>query len=185
MSLSGEVAASTERQLLQSVVRVARHAFGAAASSIFLVDTGTRELVFEAVSGKGDDTLVGSRFPAGTGIAGWVAASGQSMLIDDLRESEHFSGPAAASTGYVPDSIMAAPLFSDDRCIGVLEVLDRGADGVREMADVALLDLLADQAALSLELLTRLRSAAPPDVRSDKALRLLTMTESLLADVRD
>ncbi|TRV79853.1 GAF domain-containing protein [Streptomyces sp. 130] len=169
-----------ERRLLQSVVEVARHAFGAAASSIFLIDPGTGDLVFEAVAGEGDGRLVGTRFPAGTGIAGWVAASGQSMLVDDLRESRHFSGEAAASTGYVPDSIMAAPLFGDDECVGVLEVLDRGAGGVREMADVELLGLLADQAAIGLELLTRLRAAEPSN-RSDKALRLLAMAESLLA----
>ncbi|WP_445066795.1 GAF domain-containing protein [Streptomyces sp. SAS_281] len=169
-----------ERRLLQSVVEVARHAFGAAASSIFLIDPETGDLVFEAVAGEGDGQLVGTRFPAGTGIAGWVAASGQSMLVDDLRESRHFSGEAAASTGYVPDSIMAAPLFGDDECVGVLEVLDRGAGGVREMADVELLGLLADQAAIGLELLTRLRAAEPSN-RSDKALRLLEMAESLLA----
>ncbi|MER7762988.1 GAF domain-containing protein [Streptomyces sp. NPDC097619] len=174
---------STERRLLQSVVEVARHAFGAAASSVFLVDPGSGDLVFEAVAGEGDDLLVGTRFPAGTGIAGWVAASGQSMLVDDLRDSEHFSGEAAESTGYVPNSIMAAPLFSDDACIGVLEVLDRGAGGTREMADVELLDLLADQAAIGLTLLTRLR-ATEPDQRSDKAMRLLEMAESLLAGSR-
>ncbi|PZT77408.1 MULTISPECIES: GAF domain-containing protein [unclassified Streptomyces] len=175
-----DAATPTERRLLQSVVEVARHAFGAAASSIFLIDPGSGDLVFEAVAGEGDGQLVGTRFPAGTGIAGWVAASGQSMLVDDLRESRHFSGEAAASTGYVPDSIMAAPLFSEDECVGVLEVLDRGANGVREMADVELLGLLADQAAIGLELLTRLR-AADPGMRSDKALRLLEMAESLLA----
>ncbi|MET7345295.1 GAF domain-containing protein [Streptomyces sp. NBC_00890] len=175
-----DAATPVERRLLQSIVEVARHVFGAAASSIFLIDPETGDLVFEAVAGEGDGQLVGTRFPAGTGIAGWVAASGQSMLVDDLRESRHFSGEAAASTGYVPDSIMAAPLFGDDECVGVLEVLDRGSDGVREMADVELLGLLADQAAIGLELLTRLR-AADPDNRSDKALRLLEMAESLLA----
>ncbi|MGW0854285.1 GAF domain-containing protein [Streptomyces sp. NPDC002690] len=170
-----------ERRLLQSIVEVSRHAFGAAASSIFLIDPENGDLVFEAVAGEGDGQLVGTRFPAGTGIAGWVASSGQSMLVDDMRESRHFSGEAAASTGYVPDSIMAAPLFGgDDECVGVLEVLDRDAGGTREMADVELLGLLADQAAIGLELLTRLRAAEPSN-RSDKALRLLEMAESLLA----
>ncbi|CAM5637023.1 hypothetical protein SAVIM338S_06174 [Streptomyces avidinii] len=179
MTLPVDGATPTERRLLQSIVEVARHTFGAAASSIFLIDPDAGELVFEAVAGEGDGQLVGSRFPAGTGIAGWVAASGQSMLVDDLRESKHFSGDAAASTGYVPNSIMAAPLFSADECIGVLEVLDRGVNGAREMADVELLDLLADQAAIGLELLTRLRATGTSQ-RSDKALRLLEMAESLL-----
>ncbi|WP_424210943.1 GAF domain-containing protein [Streptomyces sp. BI20] len=178
MTLPADDATPTERRLLRSIVEVARHAFGAAASSIFLVDPDTGELVFEAVAGEGDDRLVGTRFPAGTGIAGWVVASGQTMLVDDLRESKHFAGDAAESTGYVPNSIMAAPLFGDDACIGVLEVLDRGVHEVREMADVELLDLLADQAAIGLELLTRLR-ATGPDRRAEKALRLFAVAESL------
>ncbi|HWU07396.1 MAG TPA: GAF domain-containing protein [Streptomyces sp.] len=181
MTLSDDGAASAERRLLQSVVEVARHAFGAAASSIFLVDPVNGDLVFEAVAGEGDGQLVGTRFPAGTGIAGWVAASGQSMLVDDLRESRHFSGQAAQSTGYVPNSIMAAPLFGEEDCVGVLEVLDRSTHHVRETADVGLLDLLAGQAAIGLELLTRLR-AATPDQRSDRALRLLEMAEALLVE---
>lgn len=184
MSQPPDLEASTERRLLQSVVEVARHTFGAAAASVFLVDPRTRELVFEAVAGEGDGQLVGTRFPAGTGIAGWVAASGQSMLVDDLRDSEHFSSRAAESTGYVPNSIMAAPLFSEDSCIGVLEVLDRGSTGhTRELADVQLLDLLADQAAIGLELLTRLR-ASTPSMRSDKALQLLAVAEALLANAQ-
>ena len=182
MTLPLDVEATLDRRLLQSIVEVARYAFGAAASSVFLVVPETRELVFEAVAGEGSGKLIGTRFPAGTGIAGFVAASGQSMLVDDLRQSRQFSTEAAASTGYVPDSVMAAPLFSQDRCIGVLEVLDRSVGGVRETADVELLDLIAHQAAIGLELLTRLRAA--PNQRSDKALRLLEAAEALLANSR-
>jgi len=172
--------ATVERRLLQSVVDVARYAFGAAASSIFLVDPATGELVFEAVSGRGGSRLVGTRFPPGTGIAGWVASSGQSLLVDDLSASPQFARDAAASTDYVPNSLMAAPLFTADGVIGVLEVLDRGATAVRVTADVELFDLLADQAAIGLELLTRLRLGGM-DQRSDRALRLLEAVESMLA----
>jgi GAF domain-containing protein len=176
-----DVGESLEHRLLQAVVEAARQAFGAAASSVFLVAPDTRELVFEAVAGEGGGTLIGTRFPPGTGIAGWVAASGQSMLVDDLRASRQFSPDAAASTGYIPDSILAAPLFSRDDCIGVLEVLDRGVYGAREMADIDLLDRLADLAAIGLELLTRLRASAT-DQRSDRALRLLEAAEALIGN---
>src|ERR1035438_1031376 len=56
----------TERSLLQSIVEVARSVFGAAAASVFLVDERSNELVFEAVSGEGEEDLVGTRFPSGT-----------------------------------------------------------------------------------------------------------------------
>ena len=109
-----------------------------------------------------------------------MASSGQSLLVDDLSASPQFARDAAASTDYVPNSLMAAPLFTADGVIGVLEVLDRGATAVRVTADVELFDLLADQAAIGLELLTRLRLGGM-DQRSDRALRLLEAVESMLA----
>lgn len=147
----------TEQRLLQSVVAVARHVYGAAASSVFMVSPDTGELIFAAVAGAGEQSLVGTRFPAGTGIAGWVAASGQTLITDSVTASDQFARDAASSTGYLPASIMAAPLIADDECIGVLEVLDRHTadSGTREFDDMELLDLLASQAALSLALLRR------------------------------
>ena len=46
-------------QLLRSVVEVARAIFGAKASSVFLLDEATDELVFAAVAGEGEEHLVG------------------------------------------------------------------------------------------------------------------------------
>ncbi len=147
----------TERSLLQSIVEVARTVFGAAAASVFLLDEETDELVFEAVAGEGEEDLVGLRFPSGTGLAGWVVMSGQSMLVDDVNQNPQFARDAAESTGYVPTSIMAAPLIRNGECIGVLEVLDRGTRLRGDLSDVDLIGMLATEVALGLELLVRLR----------------------------
>jgi signal transduction protein with GAF and PtsI domain len=147
----------TERGLLQSIVEVARSVFSAAAASVFLLDDETDELVFEAVAGEGEDTLVGTRFPSDTGLAGWVVMSGQPLLVDDVNESPQFARDAAESTGYVPNSIMAAPLIRNGECIGVLSVLDRGSRPRGDMSDVDLIGMLATEVALGLDLLTRLR----------------------------
>ncbi|GGL05265.1 hypothetical protein Sme01_63900 [Sphaerisporangium melleum] len=155
-----------ERQLLQSVVEIARHVFGAAASSVFLIDEDTGELVFEAVAGEGGAHLPGTRFPAGTGIAGWVATSGEPMYVDDLAGSTVFARAAAASTGYVPSALMAAPLVRDADCIGVLEVLDPTEASRGELADLDLLGLLALQAAIGLEILIRGRRRSGDGTRS-------------------
>jgi GAF domain-containing protein len=144
----------SQRRLLQSIVEVARSVFGAAAASVFLVDQESGELVFEAVCGEGEDHLVGSRFPGDTGIAGWVASSGQPLLVDDVSQSPQFAPGAAKSTGYVPRSIMAAPLISHGECLGVLEVLDRGARQRGELGDVDLLGLLAAELGMAVELLS-------------------------------
>lgn len=147
----------SERALLQSVVEVARSVFGAAAASVFLVDSASGDLVFEAVAGEGEDHLVGRHFPGGTGIAGWVATCGQPLLVDDVDDDAQFARDAAESTGYVPRSIMAAPLIRDGECIGVLEVLDRGSHPRDDLGDVEMLGMLATEVALGLELLVRVR----------------------------
>lgn len=147
----------TERGLLQSIVEVARSVFGAAAASVFLLDSESGELVFEAVAGEGEDQLVGTRFPSGTGLAGWVVMSGQALLVDDVRLNPQFAKDAAESTGYVPHSIMAAPLIRNGECIGVLEVLDRGSRPRGDLSDVDLIGMLATEVALGLELVVKLR----------------------------
>ena len=118
----------TFRALLQSIVDVARTIFGAQAASIFLYDEEADELVFEAVSGQGGDTLVGARFPSSTGIAGFALVTRQPLVVDDLDNDPRFSRERAASTGYVPTSIVASPLLHDERTLGVLSVLDRAPD---------------------------------------------------------
>lgn len=154
---AGDPAGITERGLLQSIVEVARGVFGAAAASVFLIDQRTDELVFEAVSGAGEDHLIGTRFPSGTGLAGWVAMSGQPLLVDDVSQDPQFARDAAESTGYVPRSIIAAPLIRGGDCVGVLEVLDSGTQPRSELSDLDLVGLLATEGALGLELLVRLR----------------------------
>jgi GAF domain-containing protein len=149
----------TNRALLQSVVDVARAIFGAKASSVFLFDEDTDELVFEAVSGEGEGDLVGTRLPASTGLAGWVLVTRQPLVVDDLQADPRFARQAAESTGYVPRALVAVPLLADDAAIGVLSVLDRPLDRPFSPADMDLLTLFAGQAALGLELLRGSRRA--------------------------
>lgn len=148
------------RALLQSVVDVARAIFDARAASVFLHDESSDELVFEAVSGEGEDELVGVRFPSSTGIAGWVLVTRQPIVIDDLRQDPRFARQAAERTGYVPEALMAVPLLHEERSLGVLQVLDRAAgDRPFSLSEMDLLTLFANQAAIGLDLLQRSRRA--------------------------
>jgi GAF domain-containing protein len=147
------------RSLLQATVEVARAIFGAKAASVLLLDEEADELVFEAVAGEGAGELIGMRFPSSTGIAGWVLTTRQSLVIDDLSADTRFSRGAAESTGYVPNNMMAVPLLVEERALGVLEVLDRPAESRVKLAEVDLLGLFANQAAIALDLLQRARRA--------------------------
>lgn len=147
------------RELLQSIVEVARAIFKAKASSIFLLDEATDELVFEAVAGEGSESLVGRRFPSSTGIAGFVLVSRQPLVIEDVLADPRFSRETAESTGFVPKGLMAVPLLHEERTLGVLEVLDRPSDARFTLAEMELLGLFASQAAIALDLLQRARRA--------------------------
>jgi GAF domain-containing protein len=145
--------------LIQSVVEVARAIFDASASSIFLLDDSTNELVFEAVAGEGSGILPGRRFPATKGIAGWVLAAHEAIMVSDVSQNAAFARDVAESTGYVPMSLMAAPLVSDDRPVGVLEVLDYERNPSTTLEAMDLLQLFARQAAVALRIVQRSRAA--------------------------
>lgn len=147
------------RELLQSVVEVARAIFGARAASIFLLDEESDELVFEAVAGEGADSLIGRRLPSSTGIAGWVLVTRQPLVLADVEQDPRFARDVAEATGYVPKSLMAVPLLHEERVLGVLQVLDRPERERFSLAEMDLLGLFGNQAAIALDLLGRARRA--------------------------
>jgi GAF domain-containing protein len=169
--------------LLQSVVEVARAIFHAEASSIFLLDEESDELVFEAIAGHGAETLLGQRFPSSTGIAGWVLVTRQPLVIEDVTEDPRFAKDVAETTGYVPKGLMAVPLLHEERALGVLEVLDRPQRTQFSLVEMDLLGMFANQAAIALDLLQRARRAeavlAESGEGADVVARLAATVDSL------
>jgi GAF domain-containing protein len=143
------------RELLGSIVEVARSIFAASASSILLFDEPAGELEFAAVVGPGEEELLGRRFPAGTGIAGWVLTTRTPLVIEDVQRDPRFARDMAEGSGYVPKGLMAVPLLHEERALGVLEVLDRPQESRFTLREMNLLGLFAHQAAVAVDLLQR------------------------------
>jgi len=173
------------RELLAAIVEVARSIFGAKASSILLLDEDTEELVFEAVVGEGEGDLLGMRFPAGHGIAGWVLATRTPLVIEDVRSDPRFATDVAEGTGYVPSGLMAAPLLHEERALGVLEVLDRPEQSAFSLAEMDLLGLFANQAAIAVDLLLRARQAERLLDGRDDELASVARLASIVAELQD
>jgi GAF domain-containing protein len=136
--------------LVTAVAATAMRMFGARACSVALLTDDDSELVFTTVVGAGSDAVQGLRLPSGQGIAGWVAMSGQPLVVSDLQRDPRWAGSAPAA-GYTPTSILAAPVATSERLLGVIEILDRSEDRPEAAADLELLGVVADQAALALE----------------------------------
>lgn len=145
----------SDQQLTDAVVSV-RALFGAAACSVALLEPDEESLRFVAADGAGAEAIRDTVMSADRGIAGWVAMSGQALIVGDVRADPRFAKDVAESTSYVPESIMAAPLLTGEgEVLGVIEVLDRDADDAGSGRDLDVLGLLAVQLAAVVALAAR------------------------------
>jgi len=137
-------------QVLVVVMNEVRRLLGAVASSVWLTDSETGELVcWQAAESQGE-IVRGQRLSPGEGIAGWVARSGESLIVSDIRTDErHFKG-LDQTTGLNIRSIVGVPLRVRENVIGVLQVVDAEVDRFRP-ADLELLESLAVTAATAIE----------------------------------
>ena len=147
----GALLPNTNEELLQSIVDAAARIFGAAAASMALVDRDDETLVFRVATGEGNEEIIGQRIPIDSGLAGYVAMTGQPLAIADVREDPRFNKDFAKSTGYVPKSILATPLIRNEQVIGVMEVLDKIDEPSFGMQDMELLGIFARQAAIAID----------------------------------
>jgi len=157
--------------LLASIVEAAAKIFGAAAASILLVNEEEEALEFRVSTGEANRDLVGTKFPYDKGIAGYVFMTGMPIATSNVKEDKRFNQDFAESTGYVPNSILATPLISsDDRVIGVMEVLDKIDAASFDMRDMDLMGLFAQQAAMAIEQSQQIDQVQDTMVRALKRL---------------
>ena len=149
-SLGPAVRPAGTDELLRSLAETARRLFGAAACSLALLSEDDSELLYTIAAGEGADDVTGMRIPSSQGIAGWVVQAGQPIAISDLASDPRFSREFAEQTGYVPRTILAAPVETSHRMLGVISLLDRDPRRPGAEQDMALLSLFANQAALAL-----------------------------------
>jgi len=149
-SLGPAVRPAGSQQLLRSLTETARQLFGAAACSLALLSEDESELIYTTAAGEGAGDVTGLRISSSQGIAGWVVQSGQPIAVSDVTSDPRFSRETAEQTGYVPRSILAVPVETPQRLLGVISLLDRDAGRPGAERDIELLSLFADQAALAL-----------------------------------
>lgn len=117
-------------KLLEAIVHAAAGVFDAASASIGLVDEVTGELVYRAAWGAAAAEVVGVRLPPGAGLAGAAVAAREGIVVPDCRSDPRFAAQVAAGIGYIPRTMLIAPLRAHGRARGVLQLVDRrDADG--------------------------------------------------------
>ncbi len=131
-------------ELLPSICRQVRSAFGYDLARIELLDAGGQELVVEAEAGYGPEVM-GRRIRRGEGLAGVAADSGEPVLANSvIKEPRYIAlhpGTRAA---------LSLPLKYREEVIGVLSLESRQAYAFSQQ-DVLTLRTLADQLAIALQ----------------------------------
>jgi signal transduction histidine kinase/BMFP domain-containing protein YqiC len=137
---------TVEDLLDEFLVRV-RTALGADTAAILLLDEKTNELVAKAAKGIEEEVERGVRIPVGQGFAGRVAATRQSVAIEDVEQAD-VSNPILREKGI--KSLLGTPLISRGRVLGVMHV---GTLTTRIFSpeDKELLEIVAERVAVALE----------------------------------
>lgn len=121
-----------------------------AATSVLLRDDLTQEVWFAAASGEGSEAVLGVRMKLGQGLAGWVAAAGQPVMVPDVREDDRFFPDVDKESGFTTQSILCVPLQTKGRTIGAIEVMNK-RQGPFTDEDLRRLTALAAPAATAIE----------------------------------
>jgi signal transduction histidine kinase/DNA-binding response OmpR family regulator len=138
----------TADELLWEIARLIKETLGYYLVGIALTEGD--ELIFKAGAGGVWETpqFEPPRLKVGReGITGWVAQSGEPLLVPDVsQEPRYYSLPEASEMR----SELAVPLKSQERVIGVLHVQSDYLDAFDE-SDLGVLQSLAHQAAIAIE----------------------------------
>jgi diguanylate cyclase (GGDEF)-like protein len=119
--------------------------------SLLLMDADKGELYFQIATGKGAEALKDVRIKLGQGLAGWVAQTGEVVVVPDTSKDSRFFGQVDEKTKMETRSIVAVPVRFREQCLGVIELINCiGPEGFSQR-DLALLEALADYAAIAIE----------------------------------
>lgn len=138
-------------EVLESSMRSMEEMMNAEASSIFELDPDREELFFRVARGDSEASPKEIRMKIGEGVVGWVARSGEPLLVPDTGEESRFSDKVDRHTGFRTRSIAAVPIRNRGRIVGVLEVLNKRGPRPFDAEDVEVLTLAANQVGIAME----------------------------------
>lgn len=142
---------SLEREdILRTIMEKMAGFFGPERWSLLLVNAGETELNFEIAVGENSKSLRGLKVRMGEGVAGWVAATGNPLIVPDVSLDPKWSAYSKAHPELHIQSIACVPIRSGSRTIGVIQLLNSKLDLLNEYS-ISFLRILCDYAAIAIE----------------------------------
>lgn len=144
-------------------------------ATIFTLDEISHELILCAAEG-----IRNIRVPVGQGIAGSVAATGETINIVDAYSDIRFNSSADQATGYHTTTILCMPINNNEgKIVGVVQAINK-KDGQFGVVDEEVMGMLACQAAIALQNANLFRQA---EKQSEKFRSLLDMIRAMQGEM--
>jgi len=138
-------------EVLKSVLEFATQVVQADASSLLLLDEKTNELYFNVALGEAKESVKELRLKVGEGIAGWVAQHRKPLIVNDVSKDKRFTQKIDKSTKFVTKSILAVPLITKGKMVGVVEAINKKDQKEFTESNREAFEVFANQSAIAIE----------------------------------
>jgi transcriptional regulator with GAF, ATPase, and Fis domain len=139
------------KTLLTRIIESATRLSQGEASSLLLVHPENNKLYFEIALGKKGTEIKKFSLDMGEGIAGWVAEHNTSLIVNDVESDGRFNAEISRRLGFPTTSILAVPMCLKDRCVGVIEIINKKGEQEFTDDDLQWLEIFATQAAIAIQ----------------------------------
>ncbi len=139
------------KALLKLIMETTAKTMQAEGSSIILVDEEKDELYFEVAVGDKQDEIQEIRLKSGEGVAGWVASTGKPVLISDAAKDPRWSNRVSSKVNVPTRNMLCVPVISNQRTLGVLQVINKMNGRSFHKRDLRLLEMMASPISIALE----------------------------------
>lgn len=136
-------------EILKTIMEKMASFFGPERWSLLMVDELRRDLYYAIAVGEDSNSLKGLRVPMGQGVAGWVAATGNPLVVPDVSLDPQWSVFCRNHPALNIQSIACVPIRSGEKTLGVIQLLNSKLDLLSEYS-ISFLRILCDYAAIAI-----------------------------------
>jgi HD-GYP domain-containing protein (c-di-GMP phosphodiesterase class II) len=140
-----------DKEVKRRAMEAATRLMEAEVGSLLLIDDATHELYFEVELGKRGERAKEIRLKIGEGIAGWVAKTGEPVIVADVRKDPRFSRKVDEKSSFVTRNIICVPIKVKDKIVGVLQAINKLGPQPFSKWDLEEFQSLADQVAIAID----------------------------------
>lgn len=163
--------------VLEIILDTAIQSTRADRGTLYLVDEQKQEIWSKLLHGEQVGEI---RLPLGTGIAGYVAQSGETVNTANTYDHPYFNPEVDQRSGYQTHSMLCMPMRNTEgRIIGVFQLLNKD-DGVFTREDEEFLDALSVHASIALENAKLHREV----VQNERLLAVGRMASTIIHDLK-